>query len=396
MYRSIYTYPWDIYSNEIEKSYNYIKELGLDTITLAASYHAGKFVSHKNKGRVVFPEDGTVYFDAIQDKYGKIKPLKSSLLDSNPDLFSLHSKIKSSIQLNPWVVLLHNTRIGMSNPECVVRNVYNDPYWYSLCPNNPDVIEYAVSICCDLAENEAVKTITIESPGFLPFHHGFHHEFSQTQQNYWIDSLLALCFCKNCKSASESANIDFEDLKNFIVINLEKFFKTKLELDDKRALHWFLGDVVENNDLRSFIKVRSKSVCFLIDSIRSALPDSVKLSVIPTINKPHSMAFLEGTNLREIEKNCDFLELPLYENSLELRMADLWDCLRKIDDINKIRCILRPGLPDMNKPQELFQTLKGINEFGIKNLAFYNYGLLPEKNLLYISDALKKMDIGNG
>ena len=39
--------------------------LGLDTVTLAGSYHAGKFLRpHGQSGKVYFPEDGTVYFKA--------------------------------------------------------------------------------------------------------------------------------------------------------------------------------------------------------------------------------------------------------------------------------------------------------------------------------------------
>ena len=39
------------------------RALGLNTVTLAGSYHAGKFLRpHGTAGKVYFPEDGTVYF----------------------------------------------------------------------------------------------------------------------------------------------------------------------------------------------------------------------------------------------------------------------------------------------------------------------------------------------
>ena len=37
--------------------------LGLETVTIAGSYHAGKFLRpHGKAGKVYFPEDGTAYF----------------------------------------------------------------------------------------------------------------------------------------------------------------------------------------------------------------------------------------------------------------------------------------------------------------------------------------------
>ena len=48
------------------------RELGLDTVTIAGSYHAGKFMRpHGKAGKVYFPDDGTVYFNADPSRYGQ-------------------------------------------------------------------------------------------------------------------------------------------------------------------------------------------------------------------------------------------------------------------------------------------------------------------------------------
>ncbi|WDR03118.1 hypothetical protein PSQ19_02675 [Devosia algicola] len=55
--------------------------LGLDTVTIAGSYHAGKFLRpHGKAGKVYFPEDGTVYFNANPARYGAIKPVANTML----------------------------------------------------------------------------------------------------------------------------------------------------------------------------------------------------------------------------------------------------------------------------------------------------------------------------
>ena len=49
-----------------------MKGLGLNTITLAGGYHAGKFLRPRGtSGKVYFPEDGTVYFRPDPTRYGR-------------------------------------------------------------------------------------------------------------------------------------------------------------------------------------------------------------------------------------------------------------------------------------------------------------------------------------
>ena len=59
-YRAIYAYAWDLVERGVPDAVNEIRGLGLNTITLAGSYHAGKFIRPRGKaGKVYFPEDIT-------------------------------------------------------------------------------------------------------------------------------------------------------------------------------------------------------------------------------------------------------------------------------------------------------------------------------------------------
>ena len=80
-YSAIYTYAWDLAEAGVAASVDEFRKLGLDTVTLAGSYHAGKFLRpHGKAGKVYFPEDGTVYFKADPSRYGAIKPVANSML----------------------------------------------------------------------------------------------------------------------------------------------------------------------------------------------------------------------------------------------------------------------------------------------------------------------------
>src|SRR5690242_11106904 len=79
-YKAIYTYAWDLAEIGVGAAINECHSLGLDTVTIAGTYHAGKFLRpHGKSGKVYFPEDGTAYFQTDPVHYGTIKPLPNTL-----------------------------------------------------------------------------------------------------------------------------------------------------------------------------------------------------------------------------------------------------------------------------------------------------------------------------
>ena len=63
-YRAIYAYPWDLVHEEPSRFGEIVSAQGISAVTLALSYHAGKFISPRStQRRVYFPEDGAVYFN---------------------------------------------------------------------------------------------------------------------------------------------------------------------------------------------------------------------------------------------------------------------------------------------------------------------------------------------
>src|SRR5262245_35355785 len=106
-YKAIYSYAWDLAEEGVGKAVGQFLKLGLDTVTIAGSYHAGKFLRpHGRSGKVYFPEDGTVYFHADQTRYGAIKPIANAMLKERDILRELIEA--KSMAVNVWLVLLHN------------------------------------------------------------------------------------------------------------------------------------------------------------------------------------------------------------------------------------------------------------------------------------------------
>src|SRR5271166_7147125 len=145
-YKAIYAYPWDLAETGVGAAVDRFLALGLDTVTIAGSYHAGKFLRpHGKAGKVYFPEDGAVYFKPDPKRYGAIKPVPHSSIVAGEDLFGALIG-QDRLATNVWLVLLHNTRLGTAYPRSTVANAFGDRYLYNLCPSAPEARAYAVGL----------------------------------------------------------------------------------------------------------------------------------------------------------------------------------------------------------------------------------------------------------
>ncbi len=387
MYRALYAYAWDLAEGTGDSVAETFLGLGVNTITLACAYHAGKFIRpHGAAGKVYFPEDGTVYFRARPERYGKIKPVISALSQNRDVLQELVGR--DDIQANAWVVLLHNTRLGSAYPDAVVRNAFGDGYRYSLCAANPDVRAYATALCADLSDRYGVSGLSLETPGFLPFRHGFHHEFSLTPMNAWQETLLALCFCDHCKAGAGGAGIDVGGVQSRVAQAISAYLESDVAPEPDMAAAWLLADIVADGDLTAFLRWRCDQVTALIREIRDAVRDDATIAVIPSVNRPSSAAWLEGSDLEALAQTADVLEVPLYEPSPERVRTDLWDVRRRVGTAARLRAILRPGPPDASSGAQVKACVDAVRAAGVSDIAFYNYGHLRESSLHWMRDAL--------
>ena len=387
-YKAIYTYAWDIAETGVASALDEFRALGLDTVTIAGSYHAGKFLRpHGKTGKVYFPEDGTVYFNADPSRYGAIKPVANSLLKQQDVLRELTDA--GSMQVNVWLVLLHNTLLGMAHPDAVVRNAFGDPYCYNLCPSAPAARAYAVGLAKDVTESYAVSGLSLEAPGFTPYAHGYHHEFALDKPNRWLDGKLGLCFCEHCVAGAEKAGIDAKRLKTKVAEEITAYLDSDVDLPDDMADAFWMADVAENGELRRYLDYRSATVTSLIAEIRAAVRKEVTVSVIPSVARPTGGAWYEGTDLKALAGIADRIEACFYEPGAARVKADLFDLRRRLGDKAKLRGILRPAYPDLASKGEFLAAIEALRAGGVSELAFYNWGHLRRANLAWIGDALR-------
>jgi hypothetical protein len=386
-YRAIYTYAWDLAEAGVSEAAARFAALGLDTVTIAGSYHAGKFLRPHGKGKVYFPEDGTVYFKADPGRYGAIKPVANSMLGKRDVLSELCES--DGIAVNVWLVLLHNTRLGMAHPEATVANAFGDRYPYSLCPSAPDVRAYAVALARDVTESYPVAGISLETPGFLPYVHGFHHEFALNMPNRWLDSLLGLCFCDHCMTGASKAGINSKRLRANVAENVNSYLASDIDFPADMAEAFWLADTRSDGDLKSFLDWRTTVVTSLVAEIRKSVRKDATVAVIPSVARPTGGAWYEGSDLEAIAEVAGIVEACFYEPSAARIKADLFDVKRRLRGKGKLRAILRPAFPDLNSREEFLAAMNVLAQGGIDEVAFYNWGHVRQANIEWIAEGLK-------
>jgi hypothetical protein len=389
-YRSVYAYPWDVLESGPTRFADILASQRLTEVTIAVSYHAGKFLRTRNdSSRVYFPEDGTVYFEPDLKRYGRIKPVP------HPDK-KLRQVAAGLVQadrlgVHAWTVVFHNSRLGFAYPDATVRNAWGDRYPYSLCPVNPEVAAFGVALVDDLSRALPVASIVLETIGFLPYGHGFHHEFAQTKIAPWMSVLLALCFCEHClKESKRETGIDSNALRKRVEAKVDDYLQSAVDIPADMALAWTTADVLSDEELSGYLKWRSHRVSELVKQVRAAV--SAKLAIIPTIQRPTASTWIEGSDIKALAEIADYLEVPFYEPTAQRAIADAWDTLHRTgNDPTKIRAIVRPGPPDLGDGQELVEAIQGIAQLGIRDFAFYNWGLLRKRDFERIGPALSRV-----
>jgi hypothetical protein len=386
-YKAIYCYAWDLVEAGLPTAIERFRELGLDTATIAGTYHAGKFLRPHGRGKVYFPEDGTTYFRTNPRHYGAIKPVQNSMVAERDVVRELTQSTR--IKTNIWLVLLHNTLLGTSHPDSTVSNAFGDRYVYSLCPSAPEARAYAVALARDVSENYPVRGLSIETPGFLPYAHGFHHEFALVRFNRWLENQLGLCFCGHCTNGAKRAGIDASGLKQQIAQNVGAYLASDIDFPADMAEAFWLADTRSGGELRAYLDWRCTVVTSLVQEIRSAVAKEVEIAIIPSVARPTAGAWYEGSDLVELARTAGIIEACFYEPGALRVEAEIFDLKRRLAGSGRLRAILRPAHPDFDQENDFRTAVAALLRNGIDELAFYNWGHLRDANISWIGRALQ-------
>lgn len=377
--RMMYVYPWDLSEEGAARVTDNLRSAGLNAISLAASYHSGKFLRpHAPRRKVYFPEGGTAYFKPDAARYRRLRPQLARAAETY-DAFREIERHAPDFPVTAWTVGLHNTRLGYDAPEFTAKNAYGDPLLNSLCPTQPEVRHYLTALCSDTAAQPAVTEIALETPGWQAFRHGHHHEFELIELPKRVEILLGMCFCGACRAGAAADGVDADGLARNTVAELDRFFAS--------------GDLPvtapdTDHDWTAFLLWRAKTVAALVAEIRAELPRETGLAVIPTVQTPNELCWIEGSDLKYLTQAADRLEVPAYQCGPAAIQADAARVRADAGPDADIGFILRPTYPHLTDADQLAQAVRGLRELRPTSLSFYNYGHMRLESLDWIRGAL--------
>jgi hypothetical protein len=406
MRTSIFAFATDLHDEGIEALLDTVSERGgVGGVTVAASYHHGRDIFPHNPARKVhFLEGGAVFFRPESSNYpGRIQPHVSGLAREHDVLAELRDEAdRRSMEVHHWVVFLHNTTLGTRYPDCAVKNAFGDVYVTDLCPANPEVRRYAVSLVADVMRYRP-QGILSESMHYHPLEHGYHHE------RYFVDLgavarfLLGLCFCEHCLSAARERGVDGDAVKEMARARIQAAFD---EQPQDAGVKDVVRDEVQslfNGQLGEYLAMRADVVTSLAAELATEadrhggrftfmdLSGAVKgyATGRPEGDPAPSIAWRLGVDIAGLAQACHAIEAIGYAYDPDRLRLDLTAYLELMAGQNcEFSVALRPMDPDCDSAENLVAKLALCHELGLVRADFYHYGFMRLATLDRIHAAL--------
>ena len=399
MKASLFVFAIDLVDEGVETVLDRIGDrAGADTITLAAAYHNARDVLPHNPNRAVYyHEGGTVFFHPNEGAYGSLVPRPATLVRDHDLLDELCAAAGTrGLDVQAWVVYLHNSRLATLVPDCATANVFGDRSHTDLCPSHPEVVRYATALTQDVCRYP-ISAIVAESLHFKPFDHGYHHERMFVDLGAVAKFLLGLCFCEWCEGRARDRGVAVDDLRRTI----SGFLRDVFGGGGGGFGELRMADVVEavGPGVEGYIAARADSVADVVGRVG----DVARGAGVELTLSAHAGS-AKGGSTRSTDSADEAWALGVDLG----RVADLGDVFHVLgyvdDEAELARMIeeyraklggapfavgLRPMWPDTEGPDGLAAKVRVARESGARRLDFYHYGLMPERSLDWIRAALE-------
>ena len=388
MHRSMWTYAWDLLDIGYDAALGEIRDrAGANSVSLATSYHAGRFVQPRSpKRKVYFPEDGTIYFHPTPARWEglKIQPKVAEVIVTGGDVLRelVRRRDAGGLKVCCWTVCLHNTRLGMLHPEAVTLNAFGDPNYYNLCPSNPDARAYVGALVEDLTHSYEPDIVELESPSFMGFAHGYHHDKDGVGFTAEDEFAMSLCFCKSCLARAKKAGVDGEAARRIVA---QWIVEACERAAPKPRFPDFPSAGVEA--FRSFPAVheyliwRTEPVTSLVAEIKARAHGQSRVVLIDE-------GSLGGCDLSAIGKICDGAILCVYGLGAEEGAAVIKAGRAALGPEKFLSAGFRLFNGEVGGADALRARVDACVEAGANALNFYNYGLVPAPRLDWIRAAV--------
>lgn len=386
---SQYVFAADLVDEGAQVVADQVRAQGLSAISLAMAYHQSRdVVPHPGaKPRVRYRQDG-VNFEPDPTIWGssRVQPKVQSATDvaAVAELLGLEDRI----EVEAWLVILHNTELGERYPELTCETSFGDKLRAHLCPTNPDAVEYAVNLSRQVSAMG--MDVIAEGLNFQPFPHGHHHERSFSPVGPGDEILLSLCFCQHCEAAGNAQGIPMVELRQRICDQVDQAFDRPDQLDS--TLEALAGAVGE--EVLALIELRERIVADVARKVADAVHENGRLfsymdlmgSVlsydhgVPSGAPAAQQAWRLGIDIEQVAAVSDSVTVLAYSADTGRLESDVASYVPLLGG-KPLRVIMRPGHPDTTSTEHLARKIEACGAAGASQVDFYNYGMYTHRVL---------------
>jgi hypothetical protein len=376
MLTSFYCFASDLADAGPEAVLDDLQRAGVDGVTLAAAYHAARDVfPHARGRRIRFLRGGEVHFrpDPALWRDAALAPL-GGREETLGDLVSAAAARR--LHVDAWTVFLHVDRehdlpAGVAEETC-----FGDPLPTQLCPANPDVRRYAVTLAREVARR-GVRAVVAESLHHHPFGHGYHHERRFVALPPVAEALLDTCFCRHC-SADDGVRARAAAI-------VEEGFAA----DDgdgppaeRDALDALLDGHLTRREQRVASLVAEVAAACRAEGAELVFLDASGAAKGYATGRPEGgpateVAWRLGVDLGAVARAADGIGVIAYAAEVARVALDLDAYRTAAGSATALEMVLRPSRPDCTDAANLRAKLDAGRERDVRAAGFYHYGLAP-------------------
>ncbi|HET6503315.1 MAG TPA: hypothetical protein VFG87_21405 [Amycolatopsis sp.] len=256
-----YAYSWNVV--EEPGFADRVRELGVDEVAVAVSYHSTRAATPWSAERTAVPaRHAALYRPVREEVWGRLRPgVPDWVRSPNSAGEAVAALDREGVSAAAWLVLTHDSRLGGRFPDVAVRNCFGESYPWALCPAHEEVREYAARLTGESLAGLAVSSVILEACGQLGAVHQCRHEKTDAVWSPAIARLLSVCCCAACAREWRLAGLEPAEVTRRLRAEISRLLAT--------------GDLAVTDDDLEFRDVLLATRQRATDALRRAVLDRI-------------------------------------------------------------------------------------------------------------------------
>jgi len=198
---SAHAYPWDVLGGD-PFFFDRAAQLEIESVTLAVAYHSTRAATPNHPSQRYVDAHYAALYRPVRAQVWRdrrLTPLPPQWMqDPDPALRAAELILRGNIGVNAWIVLAHNTRLGLTHPDLTVLNCFGERYPYALCPSQAEVRDHCATLAQEALHDLPVTGVSLESVGQMGAVHLGCHEKTDGAYTQQALRALSVCCCSAC------------------------------------------------------------------------------------------------------------------------------------------------------------------------------------------------------